>query len=221
MQWTTEYWTTLVYAWRKPVGPDEIQASGWDYGSNLDYLKSLVDYWRTGFDWRAQETLINSFSHFKAAVDGLDIHFIHERGKGPNPIPLVITHGWPSSFFEMHKIVPLLADPGSHGGDPADAFDVVAPSLPGFGFSDRAQQRGMQVFKVADMWAKLMTEGLGYQRFAAQGGDIGAGVTARLGYAHPDKMIGIHLTSMTRPTPYLGPGADELSEAEKALLDQR
>ena len=201
--------------------PDEIPASGWDYGSNLDYLKSLVHYWRTGFDWRSQETLINSFNHFKAEVDGLDIHFIHERGKGPNPIPLVITHGWPSSFFEMHKIVPLLADPGSHGGNPADAFDVVAPSLPGFGFSDRPQQRGMQVFKVADMWAKLMAEGLGYPRFAAQGGDIGAGVTARLGYAHPEKMIGIHLTSMTRPTPYLGPGADELSEAEKALLDQR
>ncbi|PKB79785.1 MAG: multidrug MFS transporter [SAR202 cluster bacterium Io17-Chloro-G9] len=201
--------------------PDEIPASGWDYGSNLDYLKELVEYWRTGFDWRAQEALINSFSHFKAPVDGLDIHFIYERGKGPNPMPLVITHGWPSSFFEMHKIVPLLSDPGSHGGDPADAFDVVAPSLPGFGFSGRSQERGMQVFRVADMWAKLMTEGLGYPRFAAQGGDIGAGVTARLGYAHPDKMIGIHLTSMTRPTPYLGPGADELSAAEKALLEQR
>ena len=201
--------------------PDEIPNSGWDYGSNLDYVKGLVEYWRTGFDWRAQETLINSFSHFKAEVEGLNIHFIHERGKGPNPMPLVITHGWPSTFFEMHKIVPLLSDPGSHGGDPADAFHVVAPSLPGFGFSDRPQQRGMQVFKVADMWAKLMTEGLGYQRFAAQGGDIGAGVTSRLGYGHPDKMIGIHLTSMTRPTPYLGPGADELSDAEKALIDQR
>ena len=201
--------------------PDEIPASGWDYGSNLDYVKGLVEYWRTGFDWRAQETLINSFSHFKAEVDGLNIHFIHERGKGPNPMPLVITHGWPSSFFEMHKIVPLLSDPGSHGGDPADAFDVVAPSLPGFGFSDRPQQRGMQVSKVADMWTKLMTEGLGYPRFAAQGGDIGAGVTSRLGYAHPDKMIGIHLTSMTRPTPYQGPGADEFSDAEKALIDQR
>ena len=200
--------------------PDEIPGSGWDYGSNLDYLKSLVEYWRTGFDWRAQETLINSFSHFKADVDGLGIHFIHERGKGPNPIPLVITHGWPSTFFEMYKIVPLLSDPGSHGGDPADAFDVVAPSLPGFGFSDRPQQRGMDVLRVTDMWAKLMTEGLGYQRFAAQGGDIGAGVTSRLGYAHPEKMIGIHVTS-TRPTPYLGAGADELSEAEKAFLDQR
>ena len=201
--------------------PDEIPASGWEYGSNLDYVKELVEYWRTGFNWRAQEELINSFHHFKAQVEGLDIHFIHERGNGPNPIPLIITHGWPGSFFEMHKIIPLLSDPGSHGGDPADAFDVVAPSLPGFGFSDRPTQPGMQVLKVADMWDRLMTEGLGYPRFAVQGGDIGAGVTSRLGFAHPEDLFGIHLTSVTRPTPYLGPGARELSEDEKALIDQR
>jgi pimeloyl-ACP methyl ester carboxylesterase len=201
--------------------PDEIPASGWDYGSNLAYLKELVEYWRTSFDWRAQEKLINSFNHFRAEVEELNIHFIHERGKGPNPTPLIITHGWPSSFFEMYKIVPLLADPGSHGGDPADAFDVVAPSLPGFGFSDRPTQRGMDILRVADLWAKLMTEKLGYLRFGAQGGDIGAGVTSRLGFAHPENLTGIHLTSVTRPTPYLGPGARELSDAEKAHLDQR
>jgi pimeloyl-ACP methyl ester carboxylesterase len=201
--------------------PDEIPASGWDYGSDLAYLKELVEYWRTSFDWRAQEKLINSFNHFRAEVEELNIHFIHERGKGPNPTPLIITHGWPSSFFEMYKIVPLLADPGSHGGDPADAFDVVAPSLPGFGFSDRPTQRGMDILRVADLWAKLMTEKLGYLRFGAQGGDIGAGVTSRLGFAHQENLTGIHLTSVTRPTPYLGPGARELSDAEKAHLDQR
>ncbi|MFQ6027584.1 MAG: epoxide hydrolase family protein [Dehalococcoidia bacterium] len=201
--------------------PDEIPASGWDYGSNLGYLKELVEYWRLSFDWRAQEKLINSINHFKAEVGGLEIHFVHQRGNGPNPMPLIITHGWPSSFFEMSKIVPLLADPGSHGGDPLDAFHVVAPSLPGFGFSDRPTQRGMQILKVADMWTNLMTEGLGYQRFAAQGGDIGAGVTARLGFAHPENLIGIHLTSVTRPTPYLGPGAKELSQGERVFLDQR
>ena len=141
----------------------------------LDYLKELVEYWRTSFDWRAQEKLLNSFKHFKSEVDGLDIHFIHEGGKGPNPMPLVITHGWPSCFFEMSKIVPLLSDPGSHGGDPADAFDVVAPALPGFGFSGHSTQRGMEVQRVADMWAKLMTENLGYPRFAAQGGILGQG----------------------------------------------
>ena len=201
--------------------PDEIPGSGWDYGSNLDYLMELVEYWRTGFDWRAQEKLLNSYNHFKTEVDGLDVHFLREDGKGPNPMPLVITHGWPSCFFEMYKIVPLLSDPGSHGGDPADAFDVIAPSLPGFGFSDLSTQRGMEIQRVADMWAKLMTANLGYSRFAAQGGDIGAGVTSRLGYSHPGSMVGIHLTSITRPTPYLGQGSRELTEAEQALIDQR
>jgi len=201
--------------------PDEIPDTGWDYGSNLAYLKELVEHWRTKFDWRAQEAKLNAFSHFKSEVDGLDIHFIHEKGKGPNPIPLVITHGWPSCFFEMTKIIPLLADPASHGGDAADSFDVVAPSLPGFGFSDHAQDRGMEVQRVAGMWNKLMTENLGYPKFAAQGGDIGSGVTARLGFAHSDTLFGIHLTSITRPTPYLGPGSRPVTDAEQALITQR
>ena len=201
--------------------PDEIPNTGWDYGSNLAYLQELVEHWRTKFDWRAQEAKLNAFSHFKSEVDGLDIHFIHEKGKGPNPIPLVITHGWPSCFFEMTKIIPLLADPASHGGDAADSFDVVAPSLPGFGFSDHAQDRGMEVQRVAGMWNKLMTENLGYPKFAAQGGDIGSGVTARLGYAHADTLYGIHLTSITRPTPYLGPGSRPVTDAEQALIAQR
>ncbi|MEE9146766.1 MAG: epoxide hydrolase family protein, partial [Candidatus Tectomicrobia bacterium] len=157
--------------------PDEIPDSGWDYGSNLDYIKELVQYWRTGFDWRAQEEKLNRFHHYKSLVHGLDIHFIHHRGTGATPMPLIITHGWPSCFFEMTKIIPLLADPGGHGGDPADSFDVVAPSLPGFGFSDHTTERGMDVQRVAGMWNTLMTENLGYPRFAAQGGDIGAGVT--------------------------------------------
>ncbi len=201
--------------------PDEIPNSGWDYGSNLGYLKELVEYWRTKFDWRAQEAKLNAFNHFKSEVDGLDIHFIHEKGKGPDPIPLIITHGWPSCFFEMTKIIPLLADPASHGGDAADSFDVVAPSLPGFGFSDHAQDRGMEVQRVAGMWNKLMTQNLGYHKFAAQGGDIGSGVTARLGFAHSDTLFGIHLTSITRPTPYLGPGSKPVTDAEQALITQR
>ena len=201
--------------------PDEITNSGWDYGSNFQYVKNLVEYWRTSFDWRAQEKLINSFDHFKTDVEGLGVHFVHERGKGPNPLPVIITHGWPGSFFEMYKIIPLLADPAGHGGDPADSFDVVAPSLPGFGFSERPTQRGMQVLKVANLWNSLMIEGLGYQRFGAHGGDIGAGVTIHLGYVYPGNLIGIHLTSVSRPTPYLRPGAKELSEAEKSYLDQR
>ena len=201
--------------------PDEIPNTGWDYGSNLGYLKELVEYWRNKFDWRAQEAKLNAFNHFKSKVDGLDIHFIHEKGKGPNPIPLIITHGWPSCFFEMTKIIPLLADPASHGGDAADSFDVVAPSLPGFGFSDHAQERGMEVQRVAGMWNKLMTQNLGYPKFAAQGGDIGSGVTARLGFAHSDTLFGIHLTSITRPTPYMGPGSKPVTDAEQALITQR
>ena len=201
--------------------PDELPGTDWDYGSNLDYVKELVEYWRTKFDWRAQEKLINSFSHFKTEVDGLDIHFIHEKGKGPNPIPLVVTHGWPGTFFEMHKIIPLLSDPASHGGDPADAFDVVVPSMPGYGFSGHPTERGLDVLAVGDLWAKLMSENLSYQRFGAQGGDWGASVTAKLGLSHADKVIGIHSTSVTRPTPYLGPGSRELSEAENSLLQQR
>ena len=153
--------------------PDEIPDSGWQYGANLAYMKELVEYWRTRFDWRAQEQAMNSFPHFKVDVDGLGIHFIHERGQGPNPIPIIVTHGWPGSFYEILKIIPLLADPANHGGDPADPFDVVVPSLPGYGFSDPPTQRGMDTMRVADLWTKLMTEGLGYDRFAAQGGDWG------------------------------------------------
>ena len=201
--------------------PDEIPDSGWDYGTNLAYLKELVDYWQHGFDWRAQEKLINTFAHYRVPVEKVGIHFIHEKGKGLNPLPLVITHGWPGTFFEMYKILPLLTDPGSHGGDPADSFHVVVPSMPGYGFSDHPNQRGMHVLKVSDLWVRLMNEGLGYKRFGAVGGDWGASVTAYLGYAYPQHLIGIHLTSMTRPLPYLGPGSKDLSEAEKAMMQRR
>jgi pimeloyl-ACP methyl ester carboxylesterase len=203
--------------------PDEIPDSGWEYGSNLAYVKDLVGYWRTQFDWRAQERAINAFAHFRAHVDGLGIHFIHEHGRGPDPMPIIITHGWPSSFFEMLKIIPLLTDPASHGGSPADAFDVVVPSMPGYGFSDRPAQRGMSTLRIADLWAQLMTEGLGYRRFGAQGGDWGAFVTARLGFAYPDQVVGIHVTSVAGATisPYLGPGARDLSERERMLLEER
>ncbi|MBM3223174.1 MAG: epoxide hydrolase [Candidatus Tectomicrobia bacterium] len=201
--------------------PNELPDTGWEYGSNLGYIRELVQYWRTTFDWRAQEAKLNRFQHYRTQVDGLDIHFIHERGQGPNPMPLIMTHGWPSCFFEMTKILPLLTDPGSHGGDPADAFDMIVPSLPGFGFSDPASTRGMDVHRVAGLWHTLMTVNLSYPRFAAQGGDIGAGVTACLGYGYADSLYGIHLTSITRPAPYLGPGSRPLTAAEQALIDQR
>ncbi len=195
---------------------DEISGAGWDYGANLAYMKELIDYWQNQFDWRAQEKLINRFAHFRADVDGLNIHFIHERGRGSNPLPIIITHGWPSSFFQMLKTIPLLSDPESHGGDPADAFDVIVPSMPGYGFSDRPTERGMTVSRIADLWACLMTEELGYRRFAAQGGDIGAGVTQRLAIAHPDLLIGIHLTDVDYP--YFGEKPGNLSTAEQKYI---
>lgn len=193
--------------------PDEVADSDWDYGTSLSYMKELTDYWRSHFDWRAQEEEINHFSHFRTDIDDLGIHLIHERGQGPNPIPIIITHGWPSSFYQMLKIIPLLSDPESYGGDPADSFDVVVPSMPGYGFSDRPGKRGMTVPRIAELWARLMTEKLGYRLFAAHGGDIGGGVTTRLGLNYPDSVMGIHLTDVRAP--YLGDGAQELSEAER------
>ena len=153
--------------------PDELPGVGWEYGSNMDYIKELVEYWKNDFDWRKQEALINSFSHFKAPVDGRQVHFIHEKGKGPNPLPLIITHGWPGTFFEMHKVIPLLSDPAAHGGDPADAFDVVAPSMPGYGFSDAAQERGLDVLAVGDVMAKLMTRAAGLRPLRRPGRRLG------------------------------------------------
>jgi pimeloyl-ACP methyl ester carboxylesterase len=196
--------------------PDEVHGSGWDYGSNLDYMKKLGEYWRMEFDWGAQEKAINKFSHFRANLNGLGIHFIRERGKGSNPLPIIITHGWPSSFYQMLKIIPLLADPEGHGGDPADSFDVIVPSMPGYGFSDRPEKRGITVTHIADLWARLMKEELGYRRFVAQGGDIGSGVTARLALSYPELLLGIHVTDVRNP--YLGEGARELSEAERKFL---
>lgn len=200
--------------------PDEIPNSDWDYGSNMAYVRELADYWANEFDWRAQEALLNEFAHFRADVNGMGVHFIHERGKGPNPMPIVLTHGWPSTFFEMYKIIGPLADPESHGGDPADAFDVVVPSMPSYGFSDRATERGWSFSRVGDLWTTLMTDTLGYDKFAAHGGDWGAGVTARLGYAHADKLIGIHVTAASG-MPYLGEGSPPLTAAEQAFLDAR
>lgn len=177
--------------------PDEIPGSGWDYGTNLDYLKELVEYWRNDFDWPAQERLLNSFPQFKADVNGLGIHFVHQKGEGPSPLPLILIHGWPGSFFEMYKVIGPLTDPASHGGDPTDAFDVVVPSLPGYGFSDHPQAPGMNVAHIADLFAKLMSETLGYSRFGAQGGDWGSAITTNLAYAYQESVIGIHLNMVS------------------------
>jgi len=172
--------------------PDSLPDAGWDYGTNLSYLRQLVRYWLESYDWRAQERFLNAFPQFTTEIDGIHLHFLHVKGKGTHPIPLLISHGWPGSFFEMYKIIGPLTDPASHSGDPADAFDVVVPSLPGYGFSGPTNARGVTVTRIVEVFASLMQD-LGYQRFAAQGGDWGLYITGTLGRAFADKIIGIHL----------------------------
>jgi len=198
--------------------PDEVEGAGWDYGTNLDYLKQLTGYWQHTFDWRAQEARLNQFAHFKTEIDGLMIHFIHERGKGPNPLPLILTHGWPDSFYRMHKIIPMLTDPESFGGNAADSFDVIVPSIPGFGFSDPVRKPGWTVKQTAQLWASLMRDVLGYQRYAAAGGDGGSPISQLLALNNPASVIGIHLTDIGfQATMNLDPSS--LTPAEQQYLE--
>jgi len=198
--------------------PDEVQNADWRYGANLDYMKALANYWRTKFDWRAQEKWINSFANYQTVVGDLRIHFIHEHGKGPNPLPLLITHGWPSSFVEMLKLIPLLTDPANHGGKASDAFDVVIPSVPGFGFSERPLQRGMTRWRVAELWVKLMDE-LGYQRFGLHANDIGAVISAWLSLDYPERVIAFHTMMPTFPPPSFDQNEPPMTEKERAFAE--
>ncbi len=198
--------------------PDQVDQAGWGYGTELSYLKELVHYWLTGFDWRRQEQLLNEIPQFRADVAGLNIHFIHVRGAGPAPLPLIITHGWPSTCFEMRRIIGPLANPAEYGGDPADSFDVVVPSLPGFGFSERPTMPGF--LRVDSLWRKLMQEVLGYQRFGAHGVDVGARVTSALGRFHGDAVVGIHIGSVDLDWSDPLPNDAELSDAERDYLER-
>ncbi len=177
--------------------PQELGDNGdWQAGTSLAYMRELVAYWLNGYDWRAQEAAINRFPQFRTMIDDVPVHFIHVKGKGveggPAPTPLIINHGWPWTFWDMRKIIGPLTDPAAHGGDPADAFEVIAPSLPGFAFSGPLTSPGMFFNPTADLWVKLMAR-LGHDRFGTQGGDIGAYVSARLGHKYADRIIGVHL----------------------------
>lgn len=201
--------------------PDEIAGSGWQHGADVAYLREICRYWADGFDWRAQVERLSAFDHYRYvdAGTGIGIHFMRVRGRGPAPLPLVITHGWPGSFLEMLKIAPMLADPAGRGRDPADAFDVVVPSLPGFGFSDRPRRAGMNLWRTAEIWVRL-AGALGYERFAVQGGDFGASVSAILGLRHPGHVVGIHLNYIPGSyRPWLAPG-ERPSAAEREFLDE-
>ncbi len=204
---------------KKTRWPDEIPDSGWDYGSNLAYIKELVEYWIEEFDWRTQEAKINRYSQFITDVDGLDVHYIHEKGQGPDPLPLLLIHGWPGSITEFLDFIPLLTDPGAHGADPNDSFDVVAPSLPGYGFSAKPDKPGMGVNGISDIFAKLMGH-IGYESYVSQGGDWGASISSRLGFAHADRVKAIHINMVFGGRPYLGPGSRPLSEAEQQYVKE-
>ena len=174
--------------------PDEPPGAGWQYGSDLAYMRELVAYWRDRYDWRAQEAKLNEFRQFTVPVAGIDLHYIHQPGVGPNPLPLLVSHGWPSSVWEFHKLIPMLTDPARFGGDPADAFTVVAPSLPGYAFSYRPNQPRFGTAEITDAFATLMTDVLGYRSFVAHGGDWGSSITARLGLDYADRLQAIHVT---------------------------
>jgi len=176
--------------------PDQAPGEPWAYGASVAYVQELVAHWRDRFDWRAQEAALNAFPQLKAPISGIEVHFLHVQGKGPKPMPLLLSHGWPGSVYEFLDIIPRLIDPARFGGDPADAFTVVAPSLPGYGLSFAPGQKRFSVREIADCFAELMTGVLGHQRFAAQGGDWGSFITSCLGCFHADHVIGIHLNML-------------------------
>lgn len=196
--------------------PGAVAGAGWEYGTEPAFLNELITHWRNGFDWRAAERALNEMPQFIAELDGHRVHFAHVRGRGPKPVPLLFSHGWPGSFWEVHKIVGPLTDPAAYGGDPADAFDVIAPSLPGYGFSPDPEVPGMHAGRIAELYAELMAA-LGYGRYGLQGGDWGSLVTSRLAHAHPDRVAGLHL-NMAGIRPDTGPGSPPLTEAERTFL---
>ena len=183
-------------------------------------MKRLAEYWHDRFDWRAQEQRLNKLPHYMATIDGMDIHFVHCAGTGKDRMPLVLTHGWPGSFIEMERLIPLLTEPSVHGADPFDAFDLVIPSLPGYGFSPAPTRPGVSSREIAVLWKKLMIE-LGYNRFGAQGGDIGAGVSTWLARLFPDHVHGIHLNYIPGSfRPSLDEQSAPLTLDEQAFLDR-
>ena len=197
--------------------PDDVPGTAWDHGTEPGYLRRTLDYWAEGFDWRARERELNSFAHFRANIDGVSVHFVHERARDGRGIPLLLQHGWPSSFVEYLPLVPLLTDPAAHGID-GPSFDVVIPSLPGYGFSERPKRTGVTSRYTAGVWRRLM-EVLGYERYGAAGGDFGAGVATFMGMDAPQRVSGLHLTTF-EVAPYTGPGSKPLTDAEQAYLEQ-
>lgn len=196
--------------------PDQPDGAGWDYGIPLDYVRDLAEYWRTGYDWRAHERKLNEFPQFTTVIDGQRVHFLHVRSPEPDALPLVMTHGWPGSFVEFTEVIGPLTDPRAHGGDPADAFHLVLPSIPGYGFSSPLRGTGWNVHRVTLAWDELMTR-LGYGRYGAQGGDWGSSISRELGIVAPGHVAGVHLNMLI---PQGASDDDGLTGEEKARLER-
>jgi pimeloyl-ACP methyl ester carboxylesterase len=202
---------------RQTRWPDASSRIERSLGVDRDFLMDLCRYWIDMFDWKLQLEGLAAFHHYRYQTKSGGIHFIHEKGKGRSPIPLILTHGWPGSFIEMLDILPLLKDPGAHGHDVEDSFDLIIPSLPGFGFSDKPVNSGMNFFQIADTWVELM-DVLGYERFAVHGGDLGAGVSTALGLRHGHRIVGIHLNYIPGSyRPYLPPDQSP-TETEQSFM---
>jgi len=196
--------------------PQQLPDAGWDYGTELGYLAGLLAYWRDEYDWRRAEARLNAFDQYLTEIDGARVHFLHVRSPEPGAMPLVITHGWPGSVVEFLDVLGPLSDPAAHGGDPADAFHVVAPSIPGYAFSGPTHDRGWDPLRVAKAWSQLMA-GLGYDRYGAQGGDWGSMISTQIGVADPAHVAGIHLNMLVAGPP---PDTDltNLTPAEQDAL---
>jgi len=198
--------------------PDVPEDAGWEMGTDVDYLRELVAYWADGFDWTAQEAALARLPHFRVPLGGLGIHYVHVRAAAPagTALPLVLSHGWPDAFWRYVKVIPLLTDPGAHGADPADAFDVVVPDMPGYGYSDRPAGAPLNSIAVAGLWAQLM-DVLGYPRFGAAGGDIGSHVSRYLALDHPDRVVAVHRTDAG--VPFFDGDRSALAPEERAWID--
>ncbi|EOD63202.1 hydrolase [Amycolatopsis vancoresmycina DSM 44592] len=201
--------------------PDELPDTGWDLGVPAGYLADLAAYWRTGYDWRRHEAALNEIPQFTTEIDGQNVHFLHVRSPEPDATPMILTHGWPGSIVEFLGVIGRLSNPRAHGGDPADAFHLVIPSVPGFGFSGPTRERGWNMTRVALAWAELMRR-LGYERYAAQGGDLGALISPELGRVAPGAVIGIHVNAATVGFQPSGPVPEavraQLTAAERQRL---
>jgi epoxide hydrolase len=200
--------------------PGELPGVGWSYGVNMEYLVDLVSHWRTGYDWREHEARLNKLPQFTTEIDGQNIHFLHVRSPEPDAVPLIITHGWPSTVYDFLDIIGPLTDPRAHGGDPAGAFHIVAPSIPGFAFSGPTRTTGWNLRRIALAWDELMGR-LGYDRYGAQGGDYGSLISPELGRVAPDRVLGIHVNALASAATAVRPGQLEaLSETDRRQAEQ-